>query len=277
VNRVYPVGYEALGARQWLAELTKDPNVLIMDTRKTPYSWRVDFREQELRQKYGGRYHWCGKYLGNLGHKEGYIKIVNPDIGIRGLIQYLSEGHDLVLLCQCASHDDCHRATIVDLLQQKVNVEVIQPPKCHVESGVIKAISVRPPYGSWLSNPGWFINAQLKPKTIENRNKDFTQGYRGPILIHQSKTFESDAIPFWLSQCKEMKDAIPTSKEEYPLGAIIGRAELIDVVTQEDKAAKDPWFCGPYGLVLAHAEPIDPPVLCRGQLGLFDVAESVLK
>ena len=285
MNRVYPVGYEALGAREWLDELTKDPNVLIVDTRLKPWSWRVDYRETELKATYGRRYKQAGPFLGNRGYKDGYIDIVDPDTGIRGLIQYLSKGYDLVLLCQCASYLDCHRSTIVDLLQQKVNVEVVQPPVCHVETGVIKAISVRPPYGSWLSNPGWFINAAISPKTIENRSKDFTAGYRGTVLIHQSATFEHDAIPFWLSQCEEMKDAIPIEENQYPFidangkrtGAIIGEAELVKVITQEDREAKDPWFSGPYGLVLAYAKPIDPPIPCRGMLGLFDVNESILK
>src|SRR5205807_1245047 len=140
VNRVYPVGYEALGARQWLDELTKDDNVLVVDTRLKPWSWRVDFRETELKATYGKRYKQAGPFLGNRGYKDGYIDIADPDTGIRGLIAYLSEGYDLILLCGCCDYNDCHRATIVDLLFQKVNVEVIQPPVCVVESGAIKTI-----------------------------------------------------------------------------------------------------------------------------------------
>lgn len=165
---------------------------------------------------------------------------------------------------------------VVELLKGAMSEIEVVFPECHVQSGMIKGISIRPPYATWLSNPGWFINAAIKPKTIENRNKDFTGGYRGLVFLQQSKTFESDAIPFWLSQCAEMKDAIPTHQEDYPLGAIVGCAELTKVITVQDPEAKDPWFCGPYGLVLANAKPIDPPIPYKGQLGLFSIPESVL-
>jgi len=273
--KVYPIGYSALGAKQWLDKLTSDPEVLVMDTRLKPWSQRPEYRKEELEQKYGDRYHWCGRFLGNEGYKSNYIKIVNPDIGIRGLVKYLNEGHDLVLLCQCASYLDCHRKVVVDLLQQKIDVDVVQPPRCHVEPGMIKTISVRQPYATWLSNPGPFINAQLQPKNIENR--DWSTDYRGRILIHASKTFEKDALPFWLSRCPELREAVPLDEAQYPRGMLVGDAELVKVITQADPEAKSPWFCGPYGFMLASAKPIDSPVPCRGALKLFNVDASVLQ
>jgi hypothetical protein len=282
--KVYPIGYSALGAREWLDELTKDPNVLIMDTRKTPYSWRVDYREQELRKKYGKQYHWCGAYLGNAGVHQGFIKIIDPDTGIRGLIQYLNEGHDLVILCECASPSVCHRSKVVELLLEKIDVEVIHPPKPGIETGMIRAFSTRPPYGTWLSNPQKFLEAGIIPKEIENRSTDFTGGYLGPVLIHQSKTFEQSAIQHWMVHAPSLGngvllDAFSSEKKDYPLGCIVGRAEIVKVVNEDDEDSldtNDPWFCGPYGLVLKNAKPVDPPIPFKGQLGLFSIPESVL-
>jgi hypothetical protein len=47
-------------------------------------------------------------------------------------------------------------------------------------------------------------------------------------------------------------------------GGIIGRAEIVDCVRQHES----PWFEGPWGFVLANAQPIDF-IPCRGQLGFF--------
>jgi len=275
MNKVYHCGYSALGTREWVDELMLQPNMLLIDTRLKAYSWRCDWREDALKAKYGKRYRQAGRLLGNLNYQGGPIKIVDLDGGVKGLMMYLNEGRDLILLCQCV-HDGCHRHEILKALCEVMpDVEVVQPPTCHVESGIVKAISVREPYATWLANPGKFINAQITPKRIENR--EWNTEYRGRILIHASKTFEKTAIPFWLSQCPNLGDAVSLDPEDYPLdGRLVGEATLEKVVTQVDPEAKDPWFCGKYGFLLAHAKPIDPPIKYRGQLKLFDVSESIL-
>lgn len=138
----------------------------------------------------------------------------------------------------------------------------------------IKAISVRQPYATWLANPQKFLETNLTPKRIENRN--WNTEYRGPILIHASKAFEGDAIPCWLSRFPRLGDAFSLDAKDYPLGAIVGRANLVYVVTSMENAmAMNPWFCGEYGFKLAKAEPIEP-IPYRGALKLFDVPRSVL-
>lgn len=150
--------------------------------------------------------------------------------------------------------------------------EPIKPPvrTRQAPSAGLLCISVRPPYGSWLANPQRFIDAKLPPKTIENRNYDFTNGYRGPILIHQSKTFEQDAIPVWCRRIPGIERIFSLRQEGYPHGAIVGKAELVDMIDESD----DPWFMGDYGLVLANAQPIYP-VAYRGQLGLFSIPVAI--
>jgi hypothetical protein len=99
-----------------------------MDTRFKPYSWNTDWRQEELNNKYGERYHWCGKYLGNTNHasKGGPIKLANPDTGIKGLMKYLHEGHDLILLCKCQAYTDCHVSIICTMLLENMpEVEVV--------------------------------------------------------------------------------------------------------------------------------------------------------
>jgi hypothetical protein len=97
------------------------------------------------------------------------------------------------------------------------------------------------PYAHWLSHPGRFLNAGILPKAIENR--DWTTKYRGPLLIHASVTFEHDAIDCWVGRCPELEHVIPLDERAYAKGALVGIAELVDVVHQ----STDPWFIGPYG------------------------------
>jgi hypothetical protein len=271
--KVYPIGYSRLGARERIDELTKQNNVLLMDTRLKPYSWRVDFRQAELKAKYGNTYHWCGKHLGNVNYQGGPIKLADPNTGIQGLIGYIKAGYDLILLCQCVMLDDCHVKEVCRLLVEKMpEVEVMKFEQSgQAQADTIPCFSTRPPYGSWLANPQRFIDIGLPPKTIENRDKDFTGGYRGPVLIHQSKTFEHDAIDYWYGQMPGIEKIFSMEQEGYPHGCFVGQADIVDVVTESE----DPWFVGDYGIVLANARPLDP-IPYKGQLGLFSIPRSIL-
>jgi len=129
--KVYPLGYSHYGADKRIDELMQQETMLLIDTRLKPYSWRPEWRSDALRAKYQGRYRVAGAFLGNLNFNlpNGWpIKIADPATGIRGLMRYLSEGHDLILLCQCACYDNCHRKEIVRLLQEAMeSVEIVLP------------------------------------------------------------------------------------------------------------------------------------------------------
>lgn len=136
-NRVYPVGYNAFGSDQRIAQLMNDPNTLLIDTRYKPYSWRPEWRAEALRAKWGRRYRVAGAFLGNTAYNtrtrigdKPYpveIKIANLTTGVRGLVQYLTEGHDLILLCQCVDYSVCHLKKIVEALVEAMSdVEIIQ-------------------------------------------------------------------------------------------------------------------------------------------------------
>ena len=64
---------------------------------------------------------------------------------------------------------------------------------------------------------------------------------------------------------------VPHEKREYALGAIIGIAHLVEIITHSD----DPWFRGQYGFVLKDARPLGP-ILYPGALKIFEVPRSVV-
>ncbi|MBA2391168.1 MAG: hypothetical protein H0V70_00300 [Ktedonobacteraceae bacterium] len=247
----------------------EQPQMLLIDTRFSPKSRWAEWREGALREKYGTRYRTAGAYLGNVNFQGGPIQIADLEEGLRGLHLYLNEGHALILLCQCADYSSCHRNVIVDHLVERTTVEVIQPGLMGRTFETVMGLSIQQPYAQWLANPGQFMNASIRPKTIENRT--WTTRYRGPLLIHASTTFDHDAIDYWIGRCPELEHVIPLHEQAYAKGAFVGIADLIEVVHQ----SPDPWFIGPYGFVLANARPLEP-IPYRGQLKVFPVPNSLI-
>jgi hypothetical protein len=126
----------------------------------------------------------------------------------------------------------------------------------------MKALSIRQPWAHLIVHEG---------KTIENRS--WSTRYRGPLLIHAAKGMTDaefrDAMDF-------VDTAFPLEKldrivrraraSNAPRGGIIGRATLVDVITQSDS----PWFFGPFGFVLEDIQPL-PFRPYKGALGFFEV------
>lgn len=115
---------------------------------------------------------------------------------------------------------------------------------------MMRALSIRQPWA-------WLIAFGHKP--VENRT--WSTSFRGPLLIHAGKKIDNEG---WLWVRENFPEiALP---ERFEVGGIVGRATLTDCV--EEHAS--PWFFGPFGFVLHHAEPL-PFMPCRGRLGLFEV------
>lgn len=103
------------------------------------------------------------------------------------------------------------------------------------------ALSIRQPWCHYILNSG---------KDVENR--DWPTRFRGPVLIHASKTVDKDDRP-------EVLDG------GMPLGGIVGMAEIVDCV--EDWPSE--WFFGKFGFVLRN--PVALQFMpTKGRLGFFN-------
>lgn len=124
------------------------------------------------------------------------------------------------------------------------------------------ALSIRQPWAWHILHSG---------KDIENR--DWHTRVRGRILIHASKgmtrdEYEDGQDPLWAVGGPTIE--LP-GIHELDRGGLVGTVEIVDCVTASDS----PWFYGRFGFVLRDPKPI-PFIVCRGQLGFFEVDEAVL-
>jgi len=168
------------------------------------------------------------------------------------------------------------------LLQLSVpEIEVIQPDQV-ARPGMVKCLSIRQPWPWLICHPEVLRACQLPAKTIENR--EWAPGYRGLLYIHAGSAVDaglfdprSGKLESWYWERKwglagkALYAAMPKHRDDYPRRAIVGCAQLTDVLG----ASPDPWFVGPYGLLLANAAAI-APISYPGQLRLFDVPANLI-
>jgi hypothetical protein len=148
------------------------------------------------------------------------------------------------------------------------HVEELERVETPDTATTMKCISVQQPW-TWLIASGF--------KTVENR--EWTDEYRGPVLLHagvkvDSSWFEKGELSYSMMSHYGILDyGIPECKASYATGAIIGVANLVDVVTE---MPNNRWFCGTYGFVFSGARLFKKPIPYKGQLNLFKVPTSVV-
>jgi ASCH domain len=127
------------------------------------------------------------------------------------------------------------------------------------------ALSVRQPWA-------WLIVHRYKP--VENRT--WPTRYRGPVAIHASasKNAEEYAEALWGIRSLWMTQSIPVpplpDESVIERGGFVGVAQLTDCV----QAHPSPYFCGPFGHVMADAQPI-PFIRAPGRLQYFKVEDDI--
>jgi hypothetical protein len=106
-----------------------------------------------------------------------------------------------------------------------------------------------------------------KGKNVENRQVN--SHYRGTIAIHASGR-KSNA---WLKRCK-----IKLNPDDLAYGAVVGFAELTDVITQKTVTPKtEKWFDGKFGLVLINVIPLKRPMKTKRARGVWRLRGKILR
>ena len=127
----------------------------------------------------------------------------------------------------------------------------------------MKALSVQQPWA-------WAI---FNGKPLENR--DWSTSYRGPLLIHASKTFDYDGMAWILFSREKLGLSLadfPQQFEDFERGGFIGIVDVVDCVQKHES----PWFFGPRGWVFANPMRTEF-VPFRGMPGLFPVPDEIVR
>ena len=118
----------------------------------------------------------------------------------------------------------------------------------------MKALSVKQPWAAAILFFG---------KDVENRT--WKTDYRGPLLIHASKTFDHRGF----ERIRGRGDTrLPYFNYRENMGGIVGLVELVDCdcgYHPSDWAERGYWHW-----ILKDPEPL-PFFACRGELGIFEV------
>jgi len=86
----------------------------------------------------------------------------------------------------------------------------------------MKALSVKQPWA-------WAI---FHGKPVENRT--WYSNYRGPLWIHAGYIFDYEGYQWILDNQDKLGIRIPDRPDLFPLGAIVGRVNMIECVKKHD-------------------------------------------
>ena len=133
----------------------------------------------------------------------------------------------------------------------------------------MKALSLTQPWAQAM-----FLNL----KRFETRS--WRTNYRGPLLIHAAKGF-----PTYAKEFATAERALGRGEVRLPLGALIGKLELIKIWRTEELMGTLPGIESLYGdyspgrYAWETSSPIlfDTPIPYRGSLGLFDVPDEIIR
>jgi hypothetical protein len=282
------LGYAAAGADRRLAYYMSKPRTLLVDLRLDPVSSYAQWDGDALRHVWGKRYRQSGAYLGNINHASGgEISIPRLREGLEVLLDYVLEGWSLILLCGCMNLHECHR----DIVRQEFS-QIVQSNPLDISSivedtpepGMMNCLSIKQPWAEIIMRAHLFEALEQRPKDVENRS--WMTPWRGKLAIHAGATFDTGLFRnkiidpvFWQDRFGTLAASlIPVHKDQYPLGAIIGVADLDAVLAPDAQELIDhPWYVpDQYGFVLKNIQPIDP-IPWRGQRRLFQVPAQLFQ
>lgn len=131
----------------------------------------------------------------------------------------------------------------------------------------MKAITVRQPWAWAIMHGG---------KDVENRTRNIAGSYRGPLVIHASKTHDEDDY-------YDVQDLLPEDVEipqDLTFGCALGVVELVGAHTSTligCNRCVSPWGCvASWHLILANPRPFPEPIPYKGALGLWNFPDELL-
>lgn len=123
--KIYTIDYGMHGARSYAAGLMLAKQMILLDGRVVPYSWRHEWTENALRARYGARYHHIA-VLGITRGKGGLFGFLDETTAAQHIDEYAAAGNDLAIILHGGDAASRHRKMIADLLGRIMpDVEIV--------------------------------------------------------------------------------------------------------------------------------------------------------
>lgn len=164
-------------------------------------------------------------------------------------------------------------------------------PETIVQPGYGKTLSVLQPWTWILTHPGEVSACGLPAKLLENRL--WSTRWRGDLLLHAGAKVDTDFfdrqghLNSWVLGAKfgeageHLAALMPQHRNDYARKSLIGRTELVEVVSAEAAAhqlTENPWYVSSsYAFLLRDPLAFGTPVPVAGQRWIFDVPLSLLE
>ena len=146
----------------------------------------------------------------------------------------------------------------------------------------MRALTIQQPFASMIVSDADDLPGCCVPRRCENRN--WPTEFRGTFLIHAGRS----TVNLAPQVCQLGRSEVLWDAVEYPvaLGAFIGTAHLYDcfhIDQIESRLTEMPWLAsnqhvgGRFCFILRNVRRFQVPISCKGQLGWFDVADSLVR
>lgn len=155
MNTLYTFGY-AKATVDDLQKLVQDKDWWLVDVRMNPRSRQAQWNMKALQGRIGENYLHVPAF-GNKNYKSGgEIELADPDEGLR-VVSELLASKPVILMCACATVQNCHRRVAAEYVVARREVELI-----HLDPANVKKLltpEVEP--ASELDNSGISIDVQF--------------------------------------------------------------------------------------------------------------------
>jgi hypothetical protein len=127
MNTLYTLGYQRWSL-ETIATAASVRGAIVADVRYRAWSVREEFCPAALSARLGNRY-WQLPELGNKNYQGGPHLLDNPEAALP-LIEVALLSYPVILMCQCADADTCHRSTAARWVAERLGctVEHLEPP-----------------------------------------------------------------------------------------------------------------------------------------------------
>jgi hypothetical protein len=116
-----------LGYSGWklgdLKHQVEDLDAILVDCRHSPTSRAPQWSKKQMSAFFGERYLHLPQF-GNVNYRNGgEIVLADYEAGKAIVVEHLTQGHSLILMCACDNVATCHRLTVADRLEEDLGPE----------------------------------------------------------------------------------------------------------------------------------------------------------